>query len=491
MTDEKKFDPDKTAVDIPPTRSAPTPAADVGDKTVLMQRPAASPSTAAPGDADKTMVSGAPLAPAGREARDVEKTMVAGVAPVTAGGAVNFELVCLAGSARGRRFPLRGEQTLIGSSSSCQVVLSGIENVHARLHETADGVELQNLGTAGSVVVRGGRAPERTRLKSGDLLKVGEAVLRLVRAGDVFSADYSEAELTPSFVGRLVDPEVLKGNWRRLAIGALVIVVVGVFLWSPVRPGSGPAGPAAPSQSDVARQKQVVALFTVGETLFNAGKYIAPSDQPEAENAYAKFNEILSLDPGNEKARLWLTRIDKKLDEDRANRDAEEKRQAQLAQDQRERQRKAVEDRVKALIDQGDELYKAGQVAEPAGRNALVFYREALKVDDQSPLARAAVAKGIGYYVDNGDKLRESGDAWKALEQYRKASRASEGADPEIEARVRETETVLKSGMGATGTYLVMYKDDRGQVVVLDEMDKVPARYRDRAVEIRPVEAKK
>jgi hypothetical protein len=31
-----------------------------------------------------------------------------------------------------------------------------------------------------------------------------------------------------------------------------------------------------------------------------------------------------------------------------------------------------------------------------------------------------------------------------------------------------------------------MYKDDSGQLYVLDEMDKVPARYRDRAVEINP-----
>jgi hypothetical protein len=31
-----------------------------------------------------------------------------------------------------------------------------------------------------------------------------------------------------------------------------------------------------------------------------------------------------------------------------------------------------------------------------------------------------------------------------------------------------------------------MYKDDRGQTVVFDDLTKVPARYRDRAIEVRP-----
>jgi hypothetical protein len=499
LADDKKpaFDPDKTVVDVPRPPSAggsrekgPAPAApsESPDKTVVMRRPATTPPGGAPADSESTMVGGIPRPAVGRAA-DVEKTMVGGVAPVPSGPAGRFELIGLSGSARGRRFLLRNDQSLIGSASSCQVVVPGIDAAHARIEEKGDGAEIQNLGAEGSVNVGGRRSP-RSKLKSGDLVKVGDVVFRFVRVGDVFSSDYSESELAGGGLASFLDPEVLKRNWRYGAI-LLLIVVFALVVWPAAQHGRVVVQGKTETASDVAREKQVVALLTVGETLFNAGKYIAPQDQPEAENAYAKFNEILSLDPGNEKARLWLTRIDKKLDEERANRDAEEKRKAQSALEQKERQRKAVEDRVKALIEQGDQLYNAGQVAEPAGRNALVFYREALKVDDQSPLARAAVAKGIGYYVDNGDKLRESGDTWKALEQYRKASRASEGKDPDIEARVRETETVLKSGMGATGTYLVMYKDDRGQVVVLDEMDKVPARYRDRAVEIRPVDAKK
>jgi len=500
LTDEKKpaFDPDKTVVDVPrPVPLAggreaavpPAPPNDAGDKTAVMRRPPAA-GGGAPADLDKTMVSGVPRPAAAGGAAAMDKTMAGGTMPAaSAGPAGTFELVCLSGSARGRRFPLRSDQSLVGSASSCHVVVPGIDAVHARIEEKGDGAEIQNLGAEGSVNV-GGRRSARTRLKSGDLLKIGDVVFRFVRVGDVFSSDYSEAELAGGGLASFLDPETLKRNWRYGAIG-LLILVLALVVWPAAQQRRVVVQKQTESASDVAREKQVAALLQLGETLFNAGKFVAPPDQPEAENAYAKFNEVLSLDPGNEKAREWLTRIDKKLDEERAKRDAEEKRKGELAQEQRERQRKALEERVKGLINQGDQLYAAGQVAEPAGRNALVFYREALKVDDQSPLARAAVAKAIGYYVDNGDKLRESGDAWKALEQYRKASRASEAKDPDIEARVRETETQLRSGMAATGTYLVIYKDDRGQVVVLDDMDKVPARYRDRAVEIRPVDAQK
>jgi len=40
------------------------------------------------------------------------------------------------------------------------------------------------------------------------------------------------------------------------------------------------------------------------------------------------------------------------------------------------------------------------------------------------------------------------------------------------------------------GSNIVIYKDDRGQLFVLDEMEKVPARYRDRAVEVHGDEKK-
>ena len=196
MTDEKKppaFDPDKTMVE---RRSEPPSRADTSEKPAAGQatRPVAAPPPAT--DSDRTMISVAPVPPSARKAApDMDRTMVGGIAPsaptALSGGPANFELVGLSGTARGRKFGLRGTQNLVGSNATCQVVIPGIESVHAKFQETADGAEMQNLGTEGSIIV-GGRRSARATLKSGDLLKIGDVVLRFVRTGDVFSSDYSE-----------------------------------------------------------------------------------------------------------------------------------------------------------------------------------------------------------------------------------------------------------------------------------------------------------
>jgi hypothetical protein len=42
--------------------------------------------------------------------------------------------------------------------------------------------------------------------------------------------------------------------------------------------------------------------------------------------------------------------------------------------------------------------------------------------------------------------------------------------------------------MAGSDTLLIIYKDDNGRTVVLDDMDKVPARYRDRALTVQPIQ---
>ena len=175
------------------------------------------------------------------------------------------------------------------------------------------------------------------------------------------------------------------------------------------------------------------------------GRLFAPMDQPDAENAFAKFNEALALEPGNEKALAGMKTIDVERDKQRRAREEEQQR-IELAK------RKALEDQVNAAIARGDELYQKGQVVEPAGNNALLRYREALKIDPLSPAARERVQRALAYYVDRGDQARDDGDLWVALENYRKASRAAEGQDPDIEARLRETEAHLKAGMAGSDT---------------------------------------
>ena len=470
MADEKKpdFDPDKTVVDIR-RPGVPTPPADA-DRTIVTPASSVTRPGVPSADDERTMVTphgGVAPAPGGPQA--------------AAGG--DFQLVCLSGHARGKRYPLSGPEVLIGSNPSCQLQFASIDSVHVKLIKQPDGHELQNVGTPGSVVMSGGRKPTRAKLKSGDLVKIKDVVLRYAQVGEVFSAEYDEKQFQGG-LGTLFAPE----NRLYLGLGAAVVVLLLLFLW--------PSGPsetvvqkqAAPSGADKERQQEISALLQAGEVLFNGGKLLAPPDQPDAENAFAKFNEVLARDPGNEQARSWLKKIDEEHDKQRRARDDAEKARLAQQRERDEQKRRDLEAKIASIVEQGDAYFEKGQVTEPVGTNALAKYREALKIFPESQIAQERVQKASNYYVVRGDELRDKNDLWAALENYRKASRATNGKEDEVERRIKELERQLKSGMAGTTVKLVLYRDEKGQLFVLDDMDKVPARYRDRAVEVQPAQ---
>jgi tetratricopeptide (TPR) repeat protein len=496
VAEEKKpdFDPDKTIVDV----RRPKPPAEDADRTMVAPASRPQPPKPAEPDEQRTMVinrlqpSAGPdsdrtvIAPrAGGAVDPGDRTIVgraaSGAAAATAGGG-DFQMVCLSGQARGRRFSLDAKEVLIGSGSNCQIQFPGIDSEHVKLVRHPDGYEMQNIGRAGSVVLSGGRKPSRAKLKSGDLLKVGDLVLRYAEGGEVFSSEYDEKEFQGG-LGNLFAPEYR----LYLGIGVALLVLAIVFLWPSARAPNVAAPKTDTSAADKTRKEEIAALLQAGEVLFNAGKLMSPADQPGAESAFAKFNEVLEREPGNEQARQWLKKIDEERDKQRHAREDAEKARLAEQRAREERARQELEKKVAVIVEQGDAYFDKGQVTEPVGTNALAKYREALKIYPESQLAQERVQKAANYYVQRGDELRDKNDLWAALEDYRKASRAADGKDEEVQKRVRELEAQLRSGMAGTSVKLVIYKDERGQLFVLDDMDKVPARYKDRAIEVLPV----
>jgi hypothetical protein len=473
---------DKTVIAPRPTPERPAAPPDESERTVVMARRSAPAE-----DMEKTRVAAAPAASGGAGERTMVIPTGAPTSGATAGAADDFFLVLLTGSHRGQRFPMGKGEYSLGSAAGCQISLPTAEPQHAKLTRQDDGYEVVNTGSKGSVIAHG-RSVTRTRLKSGELVKVGDLVLRLVRVGDVFSSEYSESEFEAPVAARFLDPEYLREHPALIAVIGIVAIGLVVFIFRPhsAAPPPMPTGTTDTGAQQAERAKEVGALLLTGEVLFNQGKYVAPPDRPDEDNAYAKFNQALALDPGNAKARDWLKKIDAKLDEARREREEAERRRRAAEEAARQAERRELAKKVEAILAAGDQLLQAGKVVEPAGDNALVRYRSALAVDPESTEAQERIRRAIYTLVEEGDAYRDKKDSWRALELYRKADRAADHKDPEIVARVDETERMLKAGMASTQTRVIIYRDDNGQLYVLDDMDKVPARYRDRAIDIKP-----
>lgn len=481
-------------------RDAPAPAPPAEERTGVRGAPAADPdrtvvrpSGGAPAsDPDRTVVRPSGGAPASDPDRTVvrsggapaaeDRTVVGGMAAGTR-AELGYSILCLSGPAKGQRLPIPPSGASIGSGMESAIRIPGLLSRHAKIDREGDTFVIHAVG--GTVTV-GGRSVAKGKLQSGDLVKIGDVVARFVRDGEVFSSSYSEAELaapaTPDVGSMLKNPKIL-------AIAGLVVLLVGLLLW-PTGEGEveEAAGPAGPTREEI-RAQEIETLIAGGEVLFNAGRLVAPADQPDVDNAYRTFNRVIEMDPGNPRALEWLGKIDAELKRQAGARQEAEQRRLAREREARERARAELQARVDKILAEGDTYFAKGQIAEPAGSNALVFYRQALEVDPQNDAAKDRVRQAVYEYVRRGDAARDKDDLWLALENYRKGARAAGGEDPEIEGRVRETEGRLRSGLAGVGTNLVLYKDERGRLFVLDDMEKVPARYRDRAVTVTASDA--
>lgn len=83
---------------------------------------------------------------------------------------------------KGTHFPVRREETVIGRSAYCTIVLSNelASRQHCALKAAPDGLVLTDLGSRNGTYVNGERVDESRLLAAGDLIKVGTDLLEVL-----------------------------------------------------------------------------------------------------------------------------------------------------------------------------------------------------------------------------------------------------------------------------------------------------------------------
>jgi len=113
--------------------------------------------------------------------------------PAAAGPAC---LVSIYGPHLGRRWSLDRDESVIGRDAGCEVALpiDTVSRRHCRLRVHGDAVYLTDLGSTNGTALNDETIPanEELALRSGDKLRVGSAILKFLRGGDVESQYHEE-----------------------------------------------------------------------------------------------------------------------------------------------------------------------------------------------------------------------------------------------------------------------------------------------------------
>ncbi len=102
-------------------------------------------------------------------------------------------LVTIYGRDLGRQYELDAVETLIGRGLECRIFLD-LDNVsrrHARIVAGDDGFFIEDLRSTNGTYVNDGEV-DRRRLRNGDLVKIGSAILKFLEGGNVEALFHEE-----------------------------------------------------------------------------------------------------------------------------------------------------------------------------------------------------------------------------------------------------------------------------------------------------------
>lgn len=126
-------------------------------------------------------------------------------------------LVLYSGAEPGQRHPLREGTLHLGRAPDCELPLEspGISRRHAELQVTADSVHLRDLGSVNGTHVNETRVSGRVRLRDGDLLRLGDVLLK-------FYPRHSLDALLHDHIYRMATVDAVTGIYtRRYVLDAL------------------------------------------------------------------------------------------------------------------------------------------------------------------------------------------------------------------------------------------------------------------------------
>ncbi|MCC7386762.1 MAG: GGDEF domain-containing protein [Deltaproteobacteria bacterium] len=102
-------------------------------------------------------------------------------------------LVMIYGPNLGRRYPIESDELKIGRGADNDMVidLDNVSRVHARVVKRDDGIYVEDMGSTNGSYVNDLEV-KHDRLRNGDLVKIGGAILKFIQGGNIEALYYEE-----------------------------------------------------------------------------------------------------------------------------------------------------------------------------------------------------------------------------------------------------------------------------------------------------------
>ena len=389
--------------------------------------------------------------------------------------------IVLNGELRGQKFWLGKQNTIIGGDSGCDIILSGkgVPSRYAIVIERDEKYYIGPLSSSGlEINDETYKGSDDRVLTRGDVINVGPHQLRFIEPREVFTLQEDVADRVVDRSESNI-PKVLAAV---VGVIVVVAVVMFTMFESTQEEKRGKADKRAQGQAaerkeliaklrkegdeflkqgalvepvganarkrfkqileinpDHAYAKQrlieidervrvmavrkkereklaqrVESLLLSGDRYFQAGKYISPP----GSNAKESYQEVLRVDPNNEKARERLKEIDTIL--------------------------RDLVGRINTLLAKAKEHRAEGRFVSPPGNNAYELLSKIMEVDRGNATAKDMIYDMAAESVVAGDQAKKAGK----LREMRKAYLTAQalGVDPKyIKPRIQGTDLIRKS----------------------------------------------